>query len=198
MGMAASQVRLLQLTSRKNTIGRTLEDLSLQKTSLSRDMQRVSKQYQEALNSKTLKWSNNSGITYVDLSYANLMRPNTYNNNTPYLLTNQNGAVVIDKKYEDYAKMISESGSSGGDYESNRTKILASVTGISAEKIEKSITTNTAVNNSVDNLTKLQEEVDVLKSKATKKYTNKEFFANCFGSIQGFNYDNTKTTNDGQ
>ena len=94
MGMAASQVRLLQLTSRKNTIGRTLEDLSLQKTSLSRDMKRVSKNYQDALSTKTLKWSNNSGVTYVDLSYGNLMRPNTYNNNTPYLLTNANGNIV--------------------------------------------------------------------------------------------------------
>ena len=52
MGMAASQVRLLQLTDRKNTIGRELEHLSLQKTSLSRDMQRVTKNYQNALSAK--------------------------------------------------------------------------------------------------------------------------------------------------
>lgn len=193
--MAASQVRLLQLTSRKNTIGRSLESLSLQKTSLSRDMQRVSKNYQEALNSKTLKWSNNSGITYVDLSYSNLMRPNAYNNNTPYLLTNQNGGVVINKEYEEYAKMISEGGGAGGDYESNRTKILASVTGISAEKIEKSKTTSATVNSSAENIKKLQEEVDKLKSKATIKYTNTKFFENCLGNIQGFNTQATIPTN---
>lgn len=79
MGMAASQVRLLQLTSRKNTIGYQLQNLSLQKTALSRDMQRVTRNYQEALNTKTLKWSNNAGVSHVDLSYANLMRPGSAN-----------------------------------------------------------------------------------------------------------------------
>ena len=55
MGMAASQVRLLQLTTRKNDIGWQLENLSMQKTSLSRDMQRVTKNYQNALSNKKLK-----------------------------------------------------------------------------------------------------------------------------------------------
>ena len=87
MGMAASQVRLLQLTSRKNTIGYQLQNLSLQKTALSRDMQRVTRNYQEALNTKTLKWSNNAGVSYVDLSYANLMRLGSANKNNPYLIT---------------------------------------------------------------------------------------------------------------
>ena len=79
MGMAASQVSLLQLTSRKNAIGNQLQDLSMQKMSLSRDMQRVTRNYQNALNSKTLKWSNNGGASYVDLSYANLMQPSSTN-----------------------------------------------------------------------------------------------------------------------
>ena len=57
MGMAASQVRLLQLTGRKNDIGRQLQHLSLEKTSLTRAMRNVTKDYQEALSSKILKWS---------------------------------------------------------------------------------------------------------------------------------------------
>ena len=103
MGMAASQVRLLQLTSRKNTIGYQLQNLSLQKTALSRDMQRVTRNYQEALNTKTLKWSNNAGVSHVDLSYANLMRPGSANKNNPYLITNGDGKVVLDSKYQQYA-----------------------------------------------------------------------------------------------
>ena len=105
MGMAASQVRLLQLTDRKNTIGRELQHLSLQKTSLSRDMQRVTKNYQAALSSKTLKFSNNAGVTYVDLSYANLMRPSAANGNKPYLLTNASNQIIVDSKYEKYAEI---------------------------------------------------------------------------------------------
>ena len=83
MGMAASQVRLLQLTTRKNDIGWQLENLSMQKTSLSRDMQRVTKNYQNALSTKKLKMSNNSGVTYMDLSYSNMMRPGKANQNKP-------------------------------------------------------------------------------------------------------------------
>ena len=159
MGMAASQVRLLQLTSRKNTIGRSLENLSLQKNSLSRDMTRVSKNYQNALNTKTLKWTNNSGVTYVDLSYGNLMRPNTNNNNVPYLLTNESGQVVLDSKYEKYAEMISANGAAGGDYQSNRVAILSALTGISSETLTNSVATSNAQNEATQKAKDLQDQV---------------------------------------
>lgn len=159
MGMAASQVRLLQLTDRKNTIGRELEHLSLQKTSLSRDMQRVSKNYQDALNTKTLKWSNNSGVTYVDLSYANLMRPSSANGNKPYLITNANSQVVVDSKYEKYAEMISPNGAAGGDYQSNRVAILAALTGISSDALTNSVVTSDALDEATQKVNDLQDKV---------------------------------------
>lgn len=163
MGMAASQVRLLQLTSRKNTIGYQLQNLSLQKTALSRDMQRVTRNYQEALNTKTLKWSNNAGVSYVDLSYANLMRPGSANKNNPYLITNGDGKVVLDSKYQQYAEMISPDGKAGGDWESNRTQILASLTGISSEKIDAAFASNAALDAAAEKVNSLQEEGDKLK-----------------------------------
>ena len=95
MGMAASQARLLQLTSRKNDIGYELTRLSNDKVSLSREMQKVSRKYQDSLNQKVLKWSNNNGVSYIDLSYNNLMKPSTMNQNKPYLLTDQNDKIVI-------------------------------------------------------------------------------------------------------
>ena len=52
MGMGSTQIRLLALTSRKADITRDLQHLSLQKTSLARDMQRVTKEYREALSAK--------------------------------------------------------------------------------------------------------------------------------------------------
>ena len=181
MGMAASQVRLLQLTSRKNTIGRTLEDLSLQKTSLSRDMKRVSKDYQDALSTKTLKWSNNSGVTYVDLSYGNLMRPNTYNNNTPYLLTNANGQVVLDSKYEKYAEMLE---SNGGKYEGDtRLAILSGLTGISKDALSNAESTSAAVNSSATTVNSLQEKLDKIESNEPIKNRNEKDFISLAGNI---------------
>lgn len=178
MGMAASQVRLLQLTDRKNTIGRELEHLSLQKTSLSRDMQRVSKNYQNALNTKTLKMSNNSGVTYVDLSYDNLMRPSAANGNKPYLLTNGNSQVVVDTKYEKYAEMISANGAAGGDYQSNRTAILSALTGISKDTLNNSVATNTALKEANTKVNDLQNKLCEKKNEEpVSKDTIKKFWA---------------------
>ena len=183
MGMAASQVRLLQLTSRKNTIGYQLQNLSLQKTALSRDMQRVTRNYQEALNTKTLKWSNNAGVSYVDLSYANLMRPGSANKNNPYLITNGDGKVVLDSKYQQYAEMISPDGKAGGDWESNRTQILASLTGISSEKIDAAFASNAALDAAAEKVNSLQEEGDKLKEPVNND-TAVQFFKRA-GNVTG-------------
>lgn len=137
MGMAASQGRFLQLTGRKHDIGCMLTRLSNDKVSLSREMQKISSNYQEALNTKTLKWSNNAGVSYVDLSYANMMRPSEMNQNVPYMISDNAGRIVLDSQYAKYAEMISPDGKAGGDWESNRSQILAELTGVDASTIEK-------------------------------------------------------------
>ncbi len=138
MGMAASQGRFLQLTSRKNDIGLQLTRLSNEKVTLSREMRKVSSDYRESLNTKTLKWSNNAGVSYIDLSYANLMKPSAMNLQQPYLLTSSAGAVVIAANYQKYAEMISLNGTAGGDYMSNRTQILSELAGVDSTKLESS------------------------------------------------------------
>ena len=190
MGMAASQVRLLQLTTRKNDIGWQLENLSMQKTSLSRDMQRVTKNYQNALSTKKLKMSNNSGVTYMDLSYSNLMRPGNANQNKPYLITNNDGKVVIDSKYLKYAEMISADGKAGGDWTTNRTKILASlIKGISAETIENANSTSAALEAAEANISALKKEGDELKEPVSKDTASK-FFAHANKvNANGVSYD---------
>lgn len=145
MGMSASQYNSGFLISRSNTIGRNLMQLSNDKRALTRDMQKVSKEYQEALTSKVLKWSNNSGVTYSDLSYGNLMYPSEMNQDTPYLLTDNKGQIVIDSKYKKYAEMISPDGSAKGDYESNRSAILSELTGIDEAKINSVYSNEAAV-----------------------------------------------------
>ena len=49
MALSASQARFLQLTERKNDIGLQFSKLANDKVSLTRDMQRVSREYQDAL-----------------------------------------------------------------------------------------------------------------------------------------------------
>lgn len=197
MGMAASQVRLLQLTDRKNTIGRELEHLSLQKTSLSRDMQRVSKNYQDALNTKTLKWSNNSGVTYVDLSYANLMRPSSANGNKPYLITNANSQVVVDSKYEKYAEMISPNGAAGGDYQSNRVAILAALTGISSDALTNSVVTSDALDEATQKVNDLQDKVCEKKQNEPTSNDSIQKFWTHVGTVNTHDIGKLNTTTNG-
>ena len=108
MGMSASQVRFLSLQHRKHNIGRELTTLSNRKMGLSRDMNRVSKNYTEALNRTKLQWSNNCGNTYSDLSYDLLMRPNDVNCETPYIITDSQGRVVVDNTKFWFDKETSE------------------------------------------------------------------------------------------
>ena len=98
MGMAASQVRFLSLQSRKNTIGLNLMTLSNRKLALSRDMNRVAAEYNDAMNQKVLKWSGDSGVTYQGLNYDLLMKPNESNATLPYIVTDAQGRVVVDDK----------------------------------------------------------------------------------------------------
>ena len=166
MGMSASQLNLLFYTNRKNNIGQELSCLSNEKVSLTRDMQRVSREYQNALNQKTLKWSNNSGVSYVDLSYNNLMKPSSMNQNKPYLLTDLAGRVVIDSAYKEYAEMISANGGPG-NWENVRTKVLSSITGIDAEDIDKS-------NELQEQIWASEERInDLIDSEPHRKETNK-------------------------
>lgn len=134
MGMSTQQ--LLCLTARRIDITGEEQRIANQKMSLTRDMEKISREYSEKINTKTLKWSSNSGVDYVDLSYNNLMKPSTLNKNNAYILTDLSDRVVIASNYRKYAEIISPDGKPNGDWKSNRTEILASITGISAEKIE--------------------------------------------------------------
>lgn len=169
MGMAASQGRLLALTARKNSIGYQLQSLSLEKMSLTREMQKISKEYNSALSAKKLKWSNNSGVDYVDLSYAAIMKPSAVNQNKPYIISNQSGKIVLDKKYKELAEKISPDGSAGGDYESNRTEILASVLNINASTITGDANQNNNLNSLREDAIKKRNEYNDWKNREDRQ-----------------------------
>ena len=187
MGMSASQARLLALTSRQHDIGRQLQHLSLEKMSLTREMQKISKEYNVALQGKVLKWSNNAGVSYVDLTYGTLMRPNSANENKPILLTNNAGKVVIDQKYKEYAELISPDGKSGGDWSTNRTSILSKLTGISEAEIDNSVSTENAVYNDYEEVNKAQEALSKAEGEAFSDVANANFARN-WGTVGGFDF----------
>ena len=170
MGLAASQVRLLQLTQRGNDVRCKLTQLSMQKMRLSADMQNVTRHYQEALNAKTLKWSNNGGVDCVDLTYANLMQPrDAINNNKLNMITDMNGRVVVDSKYKKYAEIISPDGTPG-DWESHSAEILADITGVNPSDIEGADDSWLAYLENKEALEKIETEKPD-KSNFTKKNT---------------------------
>lgn len=98
MGLAASQARLLMLTSRKDDIEAKLMRIANEKLSLSRDSASLSQNYTAALNRKKLEWTVNSGTT--PLTYDLLMKPNIDNSVGQYIITNNtNGRVILDNSY---------------------------------------------------------------------------------------------------
>ena len=173
MGMAASQVSLLRLTSRKHDITYQEMILSNQKIALSRDSQKATKNHQNALSSKVLKLSNNQGVTYSDLTYNNLMTPNAINQYSPYLLTDNNDKVVVDDKYREYAELISPNGTANGDYESNRSKILASITGIDESKINSANTYDTTLSAGLEKINELEANKPSMKEFTYQTTPNK-------------------------
>lgn len=183
MGLSSSAVRLLSLTERKNTIGCELSILSNQKLSFANDMQKVSRKYNNALNTKVYKLSNNGGIDYVDLSYKNMMRPNENNKNKPYLITDINERVVVDDSYLEYAKMLSPDGSPSSWDGNTRLKILSELTGIDSNSIANYDNYAKAILNAKEDLATLGVAP---KNPAEKLSTLEEFIgklgSNSFGA----------------
>ena len=180
MGMAASQVRFLSLQNRKNTIGLNLMTLSNRKTALSRDMSRVANEYNNAMNQKTLKWSNDSGVTYSDLTYDKLMKPNELNTTKPYIITDAQGRVVLDDSispledgansevtYRDLAMMISSySGhdTSTGKATYNNLGNLNGGTGLSSKAIRDISDKNSIADKAVSGSANTDNEYKIVTS----------------------------------
>lgn len=118
MGLAASQVRLLMLTSRKIDIEGSLMSISNQKLSLARESTKISRDYSNALNAKTLFWSDMSGNA-LNFTYDLLMSPN--NSVTgQFVYTSSSGDVVLN---DTLANFFGGTGVNSGDNAGSKTKI---------------------------------------------------------------------------
>lgn len=99
MGLAASQARLLTITSRKSDCEYDSMSLSHQKIALARDMNIVSAEYQDALNQTKLVYDfYGNGDTSTDFTYGLMMTPSSINNYMPIPLTDPSGRIVLDAK----------------------------------------------------------------------------------------------------
>ena len=100
MGLAASQARLLTITARKADCEFQSMKLSHEKIALSRDMERISDEYQNAMNMTKLVYDYyGSGTSDMALSYGLLMTPSIYNDYYPKLITNNINRVVLSQDY---------------------------------------------------------------------------------------------------
>ena len=105
MGLAASQARLLTITSRKSRAQFENMRLSHQKLALSRNLTDLSNEYQNSLN-QTKLYYDFYGVNSTDtpLTYNMLMSASSINDYTPTLITNNQGQVVLSTPYAAAAK----------------------------------------------------------------------------------------------
>lgn len=105
MGLAASQARLLTITARKSDCEFESMQLSHQKIALSRDMERISDEFQSAMNQTKLIYDYyGTGTSDMALTYGLLMTPSIYNDYYPKLLTDKANKIVLSSTYAAAAK----------------------------------------------------------------------------------------------
>lgn len=132
MGLGAEQARLLTITARKSDCEFQSMNLSHQKIALSRDMEKVSTNYQNALEATKLVYDYyGSGTSEMDLTYGLLMTPSAYNDYYPKLVTDSKNRVVLNSSYAAAARAagIPAEGLSGTPSSDVRNKFIEALAG---------------------------------------------------------------------
>ena len=162
MGLSTAQARLLTITARKSDCEFQSMSFSHQKIALSRDMEKISTEYQNALNQTKLVYDYyGTNTSQMDLSYGLLMSPSVYNDYYPKLVTDAKNRVVLNSSYAAAAKAagIPAEGLSGTPSSDVRNAFIEALAGenvISTGKATtiQGITYNNAIGNgSTTNIT---------------------------------------------
>lgn len=100
MGLAASQARFLAITSRKMNCEFQSMRIAQDKLSVTRDLQRAAREYQNSLTQTKLVWDTNDvstslGTDVYDVSYGLMMTPSSKNEYNAYLVTDTLGRAVL-------------------------------------------------------------------------------------------------------
>jgi hypothetical protein len=94
MGLAASQARFLAITARKMNCEFQSMQIAQEKLSTTRDMEKISQDYQNALDTTKLVWDTEDDDQY-ELGYDVMMTPSTLNEYNPYLVTDTRGRILL-------------------------------------------------------------------------------------------------------
>ncbi len=135
MGLAASQARLLTITARKADCEFLSMSLSHQKLALSRNMEKISSEYQESLNKTKLVYDYyGSGDSDMDLTYGLLMSPSIYNDYYPKMVTDSKNRMVLNSAYAEAARAagIPAEGFLGTASSTVRNKFISALADIGA------------------------------------------------------------------
>ena len=132
MGLSAAQARLLTITARKADCEFQSMSLSHQKIALSRNMEAISTDYQNALTKTKLVYDyEGTGVSNMALSYGLLMTPSMYNDYYPKFITDTSNKVILNSAYADAARAagIPVEGLSGTPSEAVRNDFIYALTG---------------------------------------------------------------------
>lgn len=127
MGLATAQARLLTITARKSDCEFLSMSYSHQKIALSRNMEQISTEYQNALNQTKLVYDyTGTNTSEMDLTYGLLMSPSVYNDYYPKLVTDSKNRVILNSSYAAAARAagIPAEGLSGTPSSDVRNKFI--------------------------------------------------------------------------
>ncbi len=111
MGLAASQARFLAITSRKASCEFQSMQVAQQQLSLSRDMEKISQEYQDAINQTQLVWDpDGNGTDLYNLSYSLMMSPSELNNYEPFMLGRRDGKIALNSSMAAAVKGLEQYG----------------------------------------------------------------------------------------
>ena len=132
MGLAASQARLLTITSRKSNAQFESMRLSHQKLALARNLTDVSNEYQNSLKQTRLFYDfYGNGSTDNLMSYGLFMTPSFINDYTPVLVTNRQNRIVLSTVFAEAARSagIPQEGLNGVIDDETRNKFIRMLQG---------------------------------------------------------------------
>lgn len=179
--MAASQGRYLFLTARNSNIMLDLNLCSNEKRALTRESRNIAEEYQQGMNAKKFVWSNNQGVTYQELSYSMLTSPNAANGKQPYMVTDLNDRVVLNKKFAEIVEKYSVDGKF--DWANNREKILSELTGISETRLLNCQTSDQKLQDAYDAMMAAKAEMERLACSCKVNGKITDFIAKCAAGI---------------
>ena len=109
MGMAASQARLLTLTSRLHDIEYKAQNIESQKIALATQRDELYQTYCDALDAKTIKVKYRNGATfeYVDANFESLCKYSEYRDSNYCLKSAKNGKIYVDADTKTYYEKYS-------------------------------------------------------------------------------------------